>query len=224
MPRFRFQPQRKHRWNMPSQQCNGGGKPAKRRLRKYTSNSLHRRRPKQWTENGSQEFPGQSVQQRHHGCSDQDQGRSDGHEQQMLNHVDGQQFLVEGCERRAHCQPDQEESEKETASSPGRNRVHGSRMKMKPPAKIQDSRQNHCESQSNRTRPGFQCDLNGGWHGKVISRIRFSLGLPRVLHRAREFALLDATSREMQRVLLSPPDSNSSHMPACCRRPGSPGG
>ena len=98
MPRFRFQPQRKHRWNMPSQQCNGGGKPAKRRLRKYTSNSLHRRRPKQWTENGSQEFPRQSVQQRHHRCSDQDQGRSDGHEQQMLNHVDGQQFLVEGCE------------------------------------------------------------------------------------------------------------------------------
>src|SRR5258707_5072463 len=156
MPRPRLQSQRECCRNMPSQQCCGGGEPAKRRLRKYTSNSLHRRRPKQWTENGLQEFPGQSVQQRHHGCAHQDQRRSDGHEQQMLNHVDGQQFLVEGCERGTHCHPDQEQSEKKTASSPGRNRVHGSRMKTNPSRQLQDPRQNDCESRPTPPHPALQ--------------------------------------------------------------------
>src|SRR5246127_2775199 len=62
-----------------------------------------------------------------------------------------------------------------------------------------------------------------GGMGRVIARKRFFLGLPRALHRAREFALLDATFLEMPRVRSSPPDSNSSHTPACCRHPGSPG-
>jgi hypothetical protein len=60
---------------------------------------LHRRPPKQWSQNGLHELLGQAVQYRHQWSTQQDQRGTDGHEQQMLNHVDGQQFLVEGCER-----------------------------------------------------------------------------------------------------------------------------
>src|SRR6266853_2396336 len=63
-----------------------------------------------------------------------------------------------------------------------------------------------------------------GGMDSVIARKRFSLGLPRVLHRARELVLPDAMFRETRRVLSFPPDSDSFRMPACCRRPGSPGG
>jgi hypothetical protein len=84
---------------MPCDQCRSGGKPAKRRLRKYAPDPLHRRPSEQWTDNGLHELPRQTVQQRHHGRSHQDQRRSDCHEQQMLDHVDRQQFLVECRER-----------------------------------------------------------------------------------------------------------------------------
>jgi hypothetical protein len=39
MPLFRFQPHRKGRWDMPSDQRRGGRKPAKRRLRKSSVTS-----------------------------------------------------------------------------------------------------------------------------------------------------------------------------------------
>jgi hypothetical protein len=51
------------------------------------------------TKNGLHELPWQTMQQRHNGCTQQNQSRSDRHEQQMLNHMDGEQFLVE-CGKR----------------------------------------------------------------------------------------------------------------------------
>ena len=77
----------------------------------------------------------------------------------MLDHVDGQQFFVEGGERRAQRQPDQKQSEKKTAGAPDGNNVHARKTKMKPSAQVQKRRQESYQVKRNRKRPRFQCDL-----------------------------------------------------------------
>jgi hypothetical protein len=66
----------------------------------------------------------QTVQHRHHGRSQKNQRGSDGHEEQMLDHVDRQQLLIECGKGRADCDPDEEHSEEKATGSPSSNDTH----------------------------------------------------------------------------------------------------
>src|SRR6202166_1518756 len=150
---------------MPSHQRRRGGEPAKHALRNHAPGPLQRWPSKQRTGHGLNKLPRQTVQVRHYRCADQDQRRSDRQKQQMLNHVDRQQLLVECRERRAHCRPDQKQPEKKTARARSWNGVHRRRSKMHPTAQVQKRCEQHGYGEWNWKRPRRQYELSLGWHG-----------------------------------------------------------
>ena len=67
----------------------------------------------------------QPVPKSQEGFTEQDQRGSDGHEQQMLNHMDRQEVVVVGDEWRTESDPDQEQPEENARCSPWSNGVCG---------------------------------------------------------------------------------------------------
>ncbi len=120
--------------------------------------------PEKRTNNPAHHSRRKSVKKKQSGRSEQQQRRPKRGKQQMLNHVDRQQFLVESSERRAQRHPDQKQPEKKAVGAPARNDVHGSRAKIKPSAQVQECRDNHSHCKQDRRRPGSQCGLNGRRH------------------------------------------------------------
>ena len=62
---------------------------------------------------------------------DEDQGRSQGHQHQVLDHVEGQQSFVAGGDRRGDRDPRQSEPEEKADGPPSRNRNRDSGRRVK---------------------------------------------------------------------------------------------
>src|ERR1700686_2984905 len=142
----------------------------------------------------------------------------------MLNHMDGQEFLVERGERRAQCDPNQKQSEKKTPGTPSVNNVYRARTKIEPSAQVQECRESYGQGKRNRSGPRLRCALNGKWHSSVTARKRSSLGLRQAPRRERETAQPDAKFRETKPARSFRPDLSSSRTTACCPPPELLGG
>jgi len=139
-----------------------GGKPAKRQAAKSTTpDSLHRRRPKtmdrEWIAGN---FRGKACKTTASRVRPpESKGGATVISSKMLNHVDGQQFLVEGL-REVSPLASQIKNSPRKKKLPARqegNRVHGSRMKTKPSPQVQDPRpETTAKVQPNRTRTRIQ--------------------------------------------------------------------
>ena len=76
--------------NMPCDQGHGSGDPANGRISERATDAL-RLRPAEKPANGTSKHPsGQPPKERQRWRTQQNQRRSDGHEQQMLHHVNGE--------------------------------------------------------------------------------------------------------------------------------------
>src|SRR5579862_5051058 len=141
MPRFRPQRERKSRGNVPSHQGRGSRKPAKRRSRDRPPEPLQRRPAEQRTNYRLYKLPRESMQERHDGRAQKNHGRSEGHEQEVLDHVDGQRFLIERGNGRADSNPNQNKTKKEAAGPPKRDDIRRNRTKMNPAANVRQFHQ-----------------------------------------------------------------------------------
>ncbi len=104
--------------NVPGEEGDGGENPADEGMGEKFSDALDECVAEKRAERGTHEGLRQSVEQRKRGSAEKDEGRNHEHEENVLDHVNGEGGFVESRERRADGEPEKEhageESEKAT--------------------------------------------------------------------------------------------------------------
>ncbi len=92
-------------WNMPGDEGNGSENPTDERMGEKLPERLHRLPAQERSERGAHKPLGEPAEERQGGRAEKDEGRNHKHEQNVLDHVDGERSFIEGGERRANGKP-----------------------------------------------------------------------------------------------------------------------
>jgi hypothetical protein len=82
--------------NVPGEENDGGKNPAEERMSEKFPEGLHGGPAEEGTESGAHKPLRESVEKRESGSAKEDERRNDKHQENVLNHVDGEGGLVEG--------------------------------------------------------------------------------------------------------------------------------
>src|SRR6516225_8309483 len=135
---------------MPSDQHHSSRPPAKNWFRNRTSKSLDQGGAQNRSQNTSGEALRKTVQEWQRRGPAQKQRGSYGHEQKMLCHVNREQILVQGCQRRTNGEPNGNQSAEKRSSPPRRNRIGENSPQVKPSTQVNQ----RCQQESNRNWEG----------------------------------------------------------------------
>src|SRR5215469_3270561 len=135
---------------MPADQHQSSCPPAKNRFRNRTSKSLNQGGAQNRSQNSSGEALRKAVQEWQRRGPEQKQRGSYGHEQKMLRHMNREQILVQGCQRRTNSEPNGNHSAEKRSSPPSRNRIGESSPQVKPSTQVNQ----RCQQENNRNRNG----------------------------------------------------------------------
>ena len=93
---------------MPRDEGNRGENPADEGMREKFPQRLRGRPAKKRTEDGAYERLGKAVKQRKSGSAEEEERRNYQHQEDVLDHVDGEGCIVKGGKRRTDGDPEQE--------------------------------------------------------------------------------------------------------------------
>jgi len=108
----------KHRWNVPNDQRSSGGEPTDSGTHKRAAEIVNGGPLEKRAQKALNEIAWQAVEESEHGRAEEEQGRGESHKEQVLNHVDGEELLVEKRERRAEGKPNQGKAAEKAAGAP----------------------------------------------------------------------------------------------------------
>src|SRR5260370_16608124 len=133
---------------MPSEEDSRRREPAKHRRGNHEPERLHQGCAEKRAHYAMDEHLREAVQKRQCRRSEQNQGRTHGHEKKVLHHMDGEQLLVKCRERGTNGNPHTKEPTKKRSSSPSRDHIWKRAPEMKPAAQVKRCREN--QGNSNR--------------------------------------------------------------------------
>ena len=152
------------RGNMPGNQRDCGGNPAERRVGDEFSEAVQRRPSKSRTNEEAHEELRQAVEKRNGGRAEEHEGRNDEHEENVLNHVDGEGGFIKCGKRRADGKPQEEHGGEKCGESPNGKDGRGSAAKGEPSTKIDCGREQERKIEWEWRRPLVEQRLRGGRH------------------------------------------------------------
>ena len=102
-----------------------------------------------------------------------DERRNNEHQQDVLDHVDGERSLIEGRERRANRDPQREHARQKSGETPWRDELWRGAAQRKPPAQIAECREYDDHVDEDRWRPFLKDGLGFGQHDTLgVSPVR----------------------------------------------------
>src|SRR6202012_5179185 len=122
----------KHSRNVPSDQCKRGREPTDRRIRDQMAEPSQSSPSEQWSYDSSRDQLRKSLKQRQRRSPKEDEVRGDGHEQQMLQHVNGERHIVKRSQRGADCDPNRNASGEKCGKPPRRKELRKPGVQTKP--------------------------------------------------------------------------------------------
>ena len=91
--------------NVPSEESDGGENPADEGMSEKFAKGLHTRPTKEWPESGTDKTLRESMKERQGRGAKKNERRNNEHQQNVLDHVDGERSFIEGRERRTNRDP-----------------------------------------------------------------------------------------------------------------------
>jgi hypothetical protein len=148
---------------VPGEESDGGENPADEGMSEKFAKGLHSRPAEEWAENGADKTLRESVKERQGRGAKKDERRNNEHQQDVLDHVDGERSLIEGGERRANRDPQRDHPpEKRRDAMAGRVRERCGATKA--PAQIAECGEYDDHVDEDRWRPFLKDGLGFGRH------------------------------------------------------------
>ena len=97
-----------------------GKNPADERMSEKFAKGLHGSPAKEWAESGANKPLRESVEEWKRGSAEKDKGRNDKHQENVLDHVDGERGFVEGGEWGADGDPERKDAGEKSGETRGR--------------------------------------------------------------------------------------------------------
>ncbi len=122
--------------NVPSDQRKRGREPTDRRICDQMAEPSKRGPSEKWSYDPSRDQLRKSLKQRQRRSPKENEVRGDGHEQEMLHHVNGKGDFVERVDRGADCDPNRNDSSQKCSEPPERKLARKNSVQTKPTAYI----------------------------------------------------------------------------------------
>src|SRR5438132_9624179 len=149
---------------MPYDQGDHSGKPGKHRMSENASQRMHRRPAQKRAQSAANELLREPVQERQGRRSEQNQGRSYCHQQNVLHHMDREQVIIKGLERRTDGDPHRKQSSHKSSKPPRRNCVWKSTPQTKPASRVDERYENESKGNRDWEKPRFVGGIAYRWH------------------------------------------------------------
>jgi hypothetical protein len=108
---------------------------------------------------------GEAAEERDDGCSGEEERGDDGHEEEVLDHVGGEECVGESVHGGADGDPDDGEAGEEGGDAPVGELVAAGAADEDPAAGVDDGREDEGDCQEEREVPVVEYGLDGGGHG-----------------------------------------------------------
>jgi hypothetical protein len=156
--------------NVPGEESDGGENPANEGMSEKFAKGLHRRPAEEWAESGADKTLRESVKERQGRGAKKDERRNNEHQQDVLDHVDGERSLIEGGQRRANRDPQREHARQKSGETPWREEFGRGAAQRKPPAQITECGEYDDHVDEDRWRPFLKDGLGFGRHDALRVR------------------------------------------------------
>ena len=123
---------------MPGEECDRGEDPASQRVRKKFAKPLRWSPGQERTEDLADKSLRKPMKKRQEGSAEQNERRNHQHEENMLDHVGGERYIIESGQRRANGDPKKKHSSEKRCEPPAHEETGGESPESEPAAEIND--------------------------------------------------------------------------------------
>ncbi len=154
------------RRNVPGDKGKRRENPTDKRVGEEFSDGLYEWKAEERAEGVAHEPFGRSMKKRNGRRAKQDEGRNHEHQENVLNHMDGQRSFIEGGKRRADGDPEEKHPSQKSGEARDGDEAGGRAAKSEPAAEIKQSSKEDGQIEGHGWRPFVEERLGFGRHSR----------------------------------------------------------